>query len=307
MANPLHERTPWSIHITRVIGLWVLAGAVMKLLWGSAADLPKLIRSLPLDPLVTFRVAVAAELCIALLALLRPRWSWLLVIVLLMIFNVTLVHQVMEGETSCGCFGYKLDVPPEIVLGVDVILLLLLLLSKPWGAPGSDATGGLVAVLVIAVAVAMPWIVDREVRSPDEISPGGLPSDVHLDVNRWEGEYLKTTRLGPWIDHDALPASGLWIFYRDSCSYCAEILSWLAPTEEGARDIVLVRLPEDESVTEVEVHQKPRGAHVHEVDLRPDINWVLTAPGAMVTEGGRVDWAADDLDLEAFRRLDAGQ
>ena len=57
MTHPLHERTPWSVHVTRVIAVWILAGAVMKLLWGSASDLPKLIRSLPLDPLVLFRVA----------------------------------------------------------------------------------------------------------------------------------------------------------------------------------------------------------------------------------------------------------
>ena len=267
MSTSLHESTPWSIHITRVIGLWILAGAVMKLLWGSAADLPQLIRALPIDPLVTFRVAVAAELCIGLLALLRPRWSWLLVLALLILFSVTLVYQVMENEASCGCFGHKIEVAPEVMLGIDIVLLLLLLFARPWAAPGSDATGGVVAVLVVAGAVVLPWVVDREVERPEDLRPGGLPSDVHLDINRWSGKYVTTTRLGPWIDVDELPTSALWIFYRDSCTDCARLLSWLS-TEQGEREIVLVRLPDEDPTTPKHVDTMPAGAFVHAVDLK---------------------------------------
>ena len=284
--------------------MWVLAGAVMKLLWGSAADLPKLIRDLPIDSLITFRVAVAAELSIALLALLRPRWSWLLVLVLLVIFNVTLVYQVVEGETSCGCFGRKFDVAPEIVLGIDVVLLVLLLLSRPWTSPGSDATGGFLAIAVVAGAVVLPWVLDREVQNPDEVGGGGLPAHVHLDMESWKGERVAATRLGPWIKGEELPGSALWVLYRDSCPVCADILSWLATMEDGERELVLVRLPDREPGEAKKVGTKPQGAFVHEIDLRSGIDWVLTAPGAMATDGGRVVWAADNLDLEGFQRMD---
>ncbi|MFV1959484.1 MAG: MauE/DoxX family redox-associated membrane protein [Planctomycetota bacterium] len=294
----------WAVALLRVIGLWVLAGALMKLFLGSPVDLPRVVRDLPIDTIVSYRVAIAAELCIGLLALLRPRWSWLLVIALLVLFLGALVMQVVHNEASCGCFGSRLVVSPKIMLGLDGLLLVLLLFSRPWAIPGSDATGGIIAMIVVAGAVVLPWVVNRQAAGPDDVTQG-LPQFVLLDMKSWPGKHVTATEIGPWIDVKALPADALWIFYRESCPVCADVLGRLAVTEGGQREIVLVRLPDADEGDEVKVHEKPAGAYVQEVDLDDRIEWAVVPPAAMVTRDGRIVWAAEGLTLESFQELEA--
>lgn len=294
------SRSQWSVWITRVVGLWILAGATLKLIWGNETQLPRIVLQLPLEPELTFRLAVAAEICIGLLALLRPRWSWLLVIALLVLFDVALVTQILEGQESCGCFGTKFPVSPWVMLAIDSVLLLLVLLSRPWAAPGSDATGGIIAVVVVVGAALLPWALDREVAGPQEAETALLPAEVRLRVDTWEGKALAETGLAPWVDLEALPDSGLWILYRDSCPVCAALFEYLGPMEDGRRELVLVRMPDEAGAPTKEVHVRPEGPWVHAVTLAP-VDWIFTAPGAIWVEDGRVVRAVEGIEgVEGF-------
>ena len=285
----------WSVWITRLIGLWVLVGAALKLLWGAPENLPEIVQQLPLPLELTFRIAVAAEICIGLMALLRPRWSWLLLIVLLVLFDVALATQIAAGKESCGCFGAHVPISPLVMLIVDSVLLLVLLASRPWSTPGSDATGGLIAIIVVVGAAILPWVLDREVSDPSQLENAVLPPLVRLRVDSWPDKALADTDLAPWVDLEPLPDSALWIFYRDTCSVCADLLSWIANTEDGStREIVLVRLPDEEGETPKAVHTRPEQPWVHEVELA-DTEWAFTAPGAMLVRDGTVVWAVEGL------------
>jgi len=309
METQAEARIEWSVWVTRLIGLWVLVGAAMKLLWGTPDHLPEILRELPLDLLVTYRVAIAAEFCIGFLALLRPRWSWLLVIALMLVFVATLVMQVLAGETSCGCFGTKLIVSPQVMLAVDGVLLILLLATRPWATPGSDATGGLIAIIVVVGAAILPWWLNREVETPDDIGQTMLDSGhVTLELRAWPDRRLADTRLWPWIkdlELDVpLPQDAVWIFYRDTCEWCAELLEVIRANELGQRNIVLLRLPPDEPGKASLIHELPTGVWIHHVELDDRVAWAVTPPAVFKTVDGRVVWAAEGVDVDEFAELD---
>ena len=290
----------FAVVVTRLAGLWVIAGAVFKLLWGNPADLPQIVQDLPPDLGLTYRVAIAAELSVGLLALLKPRWAWLLLIALLVLFDIALVTQIQQGAASCGCFGSKIPIPPAVMLGIDTVILLILIVSRPWESMGRDAVNDLVLVVVLALALPLPWILDRELKGGDGRDTIGVGFTV-LEIERWPGRRLADTELAKWIDVSKLPPDGLWILWRDSCEVCPDVLAHLETQEYGLRPVVLVHLPEpDLAEDERKVHRLPTASHVHKVELPADRDWPLTTPGAMVVEKGCIVWTMAGLTIDDY-------
>lgn len=285
----------FAVVITRIAAFWVLVGACFKLFLGTPADLPEIVKSLPPDIGLTFRIAIAAELAIGLLAFLTPRWSWLLLMTLLMLFDVALITQIREGQASCGCFGSKLVVSPEVVLWIDSFLILLIVASRPWTTLGRDGIHALAIVMLLAVAIPLPWVLDREASGSSDAHVVGRPWQS-FQVEEWVGRRLADLGLPECVDLEALPDEGLWIFYRDTCEVCAELLEWLAIAEDGQRPIVLLQLPDapDEKVTK---HGVPVGDHVAIVYFPDDVEWVVTPPAGFVLRDGCVVWALTGMTV----------
>ena len=150
MSTPTTPSGTMAVVITRIAGLWILAGALFKLFLGTPTDLPRVIQDLPPALPLTFRVVIAAELTVGLLSVLKPRWSWLLLIALLVLYDLVLVTQIREQAESCGCFGASIKIQPKLMLVIDSAILLLLLVSRPWQSMGRDAVS--LTVLVLALA-----------------------------------------------------------------------------------------------------------------------------------------------------------
>lgn len=132
-SPPPHSSSGLAARTTIALAtFWVAAGALFKLFSGSPNDLPPLVQQFFLGPLNTFRGAIAIELCIVVLALLRPRHGWLLLVLLFLVFDAVLVPLVQGGAASCGCFGSKVPIPPWAMMTIDSLLLLGILLSRPW-------------------------------------------------------------------------------------------------------------------------------------------------------------------------------
>ena len=292
----------FAVVVTRLAGLWVLAGAIFKLLWGNPADLPLIVQELPPDLGLTYRVAIAAELSVGLLALLKPRWAWLLLIALLVLFNIALVTQIQAGAESCGCFGEKIPVPPAVMLGIDTAILLLLIVSRPWESMGRDAVNDLVLIVVLTLALPLPWILDRESKSGDTGNTPGV-AWTELKVKDWSGRRLADTDLAQWVDTSKLPDDGLWLFWRDSCEVCADVLLRMEGEEWGLRPVVLIHLPEGELAEDQrKVHRLPDAPHVHKLELPADRDWLLVTPGVLVVEKGCVVWTMAPLMLEDYEK-----
>ncbi len=224
-----------------LISAWVLTGAVFKLFWGTPALLPEVVRNLGFELGLTYNLAIGIELAIVGVALVKPRWGWLLQAALLVVFDVVLTTQIAAGAENCGCFGNKFSVPPWAMMAIDSALLGGLLLARPWSSLGPGLTP--VAPIALAAALfALPWLFDRQLQQ-GEIVADGKPVEgqwLELALEKWVGKDIWDTPLGKppldqYLDVNKLPLDGLWVFWRQTCDHCAKHLEQLAASEHGER------------------------------------------------------------------------
>lgn len=289
-----------------LIALWVLTGATFKLFWGTPALLPEVVRDLPLELGLTYNLAIGIELAIVAAALARPRWGWILQAALLVVFDLVLTTQIAAGETNCGCFGAKFSMPPWLMMTIDSALLVWLLAAKPWrhlpaGSPP------LVPVGAAAVALALPWLFDRQVET-GELVANGKPVEgqwLELDVESWVGQTIFDTPLAQapldaYVDVNTLWLEGLWVFWRATCEHCQAHLAHLAEQEHGERLITLVQLEEPtDTLANRVVHQMPDGNFVQHARLPPSIAYLLQTPAELRLEGGTIAAAREAVTPES--------
>ncbi|MEM8711887.1 MAG: MauE/DoxX family redox-associated membrane protein, partial [Planctomycetota bacterium] len=139
--------------------LWLLAGALYKLFDGSPNDLPEVVKEMsPLSGWETMRAAIIVELAVVGLVIAKPRLGWLLLCGVFATFLAILFPLVQAGESSCGCFGSNVTIAPEVMMGIDGGLLLLILISRPWRLPKESGLGWSAYVPLLAAAIAGPWM-----------------------------------------------------------------------------------------------------------------------------------------------------
>lgn len=293
-ADPAElPRRPLAATAVRLGALWIAAGACFKLFQGTPNDLPaSVIEMSGLSIGLTYRLAIAIELSVAFVACLQPKWAWLPLAGAFVVFDVILIG--MLGEDSCGCFGSSVTLKPETMLAIDTALLVLLLVTRPWGMARRRVSGLLVAASA-AVGVALPWIFDREVRLPEgeltAVNSDGTIETVpenawlELDIESWVGKSLYDTPLATYLDLGSVVPDGLWVLYRDTCDHCAKHLAELATSEVGERYITLVRLAErtDNEANRV-VHLMPEGGFVQRLELPDSMTYFIQTPGEMIVE-----------------------
>lgn len=112
--------------------------------------------------------AFEAMAALALLALHRRRWMWVLVALLFAGFSGVTAHRLINGYASCGCFG-AFTVPPAVTLTADVVIALaaggLALGMSARRAP----VGALLALPGLALFAA-GWVYSEMQPSPDDYS-----------------------------------------------------------------------------------------------------------------------------------------
>jgi hypothetical protein len=278
-----------------LIAAWILAGATFKLFWGTPALLPAVVRDLPLELGLTYKLAIGIELAVVAVILSKPRWGWVLAVLQLLAFDLVLVTQIAAGETNCGCFGSKLSVSPPLMLAIDSALLLALLLARPWRTLPAGPSPG-VPLAVGAIALALPWLFDRQVETGTAVADGKALEGqwIELDVEDWIGQEIWDTPLGQpplsgYVDVAALPLDGLWVFWRATCEHCRDHLAHLAENEHGERLITLLQLVEStDTLGNRVVGAMPDGNFVQHAVLPPSIAYLLQTPAELVLEGGRV-------------------
>ena len=154
-----------------IVPAWLFTGALVKLLDGTPALLPKPVRGIytwmanlygmgaEADLTRFFDIAlrgtISMEFTLAAAMLLLPKFSRALAALVLMLFVGILTSVVISGDASCGCFGSK-GPPPIVVLIIDATLLACVLLFKP-RIPTTQAkrTGALAGAWVATSAFAV--------------------------------------------------------------------------------------------------------------------------------------------------------
>ncbi len=334
MTDPAPKSPFLPAVAVRLAAAWILAGALFKLLQGTPNDLPAVIQDLPLELGLTYKLAIAAELALSVLAILRPRLAWPLLTIAYLVFEYVLYTQISAGEAECGCFGSKIPLKPKHMVSIDSALLILMLISRPWRLRGGAKLA--LVVPLMALGASLPWILDREATAPRDreqgaVSPAtgegastdatgvsvkqsepkagtkaasdpkseGLPEYVILSMDDMQGKLIDDTKLADWLEDDVstLPIDGLWVLWRWTCSHCAEHLEYLANNPPDVPFLTLVRLKEEiDSETNREVYTMPMGANVIETSLPAEVEWVIQTPAEIELEAGIVVRAEDGVE-----------
>ena len=185
----MHERSALAIIdailVRGLIPLWLLAGAVFKLIERNPGLLPSQIRKYAsehnyqdwLSPFM--RGAIAVEIAAAAIMVFVPRLSRTVGIAILALFCAILINEIRANAESCGCMG-NIKMPPELMLAIDGGMLLATIAlgialklqaqAAPEAAPPRRAMPGVaiasvLAVLGVALAVSVP------ARTAVEITP----------------------------------------------------------------------------------------------------------------------------------------
>lgn len=314
-----------------LVSLWVLAGALFKLLAGTPADLPQVVRDFPLELGLTYKLVIGIELVFATLGLLRPRLGWFPLAAQLVVFLGVLATQL--GDENCGCFGSNLSVSPWAMLAVDATLLVWLLATRPWqGFRGVAAPLPAVGVFA-AVLFGAPFLLDREAKPPEPVladtsrvapvesdggagqvaesatettpreaapAPAAKNQYVILSPAKWAGKTPAETELAGWVEGgiDSLYfPEGTWIFYRQSCDHCAKHLEELAFADDGSTFYTLLQVPDDLDQERV-VHVVPQGDHVQEARLLEGYDYVMGTPGDLTLEGGVITAGRENIEVD---------
>ncbi|MCY2961560.1 MAG: hypothetical protein NTY35_15460 [Planctomycetota bacterium] len=279
---------------------WLITWAGMKLFLGNPQSLPETVRNLsPFGPELTFRVAIALELSIFCLAMLKPHLGWLPLAGLYAFFLALLVPMVASGAESCGCGGGAFKMPPIVMLSVDAALLLGIVLTRPWKRLFGPGLSTLLLLFGVAASWAAPWLVIRSSSTADgplviDSKTGTVRSGAgeiryaFLDPSKWKGRTIvDVTELTQWIAADLLPVEGSIVFWRQSCPHCAQHLREMAAKDDGSRQVLLVQA-RDDLKNGREVDAMPQGAHVTTFAFPENLECAFTTPCEVVIQGGAV-------------------
>ena len=281
--------------------LWLAIGASFKLFAGTPKDLPPVLFELGLDIDLVFRLAIGVELSIVSLALLRPAIGWRLLALQYVIFLGLLVQLQASGAESCGCMGSSVTLTPLNMMAIDGVLLALLLLSKPWQRALTSCGPGWLAPAAVVLFMAFPWIYIDAGSAPPAPAPAEAgeqvpaavaekPRYVVLEPEEWVDQDVFSIPLATWVDFEsgALPIDGLYVFYRQTCEHCADHLMKLFEQDIGL-PMVLVKINEKGDNDENNlINVKPSGPHIIEIELDPEIEWVIETPADIELAGGVV-------------------
>lgn len=243
----------------RGAALWVAFVAAVKLFKGSPNDLPRIVQNfIDIDLGLKFQLVVAIECAVVVLALLRPRWAWPFLVGMFALFVGLLAKMIADGETSCGCFGGAIKVPPVAMLAIDGLCLLAILATRPWSRiAASPVRWGALAPALLA-AIALPFVVidnsSIEVPPRPVDAPGDAPSVSTSGANG-------ASDPGAAQPNDATPADPT-----------ASPKAWALPETLPAFQILN---PDKQSWEGKALRDTPLGVFL-DVDLYPqDATWIL--------------------------------
>jgi hypothetical protein len=245
-----------------VVPLWLLAGAVFKLMELDWKLLPPPVRSasgtigelLGQDPEMwldfSMRFIIGSEIALAVIMLASARLARPIAIFVLSLFVLILVIVLGQGYDAktglsslfagdCGCFGSS-GPPPIIMLAIDGVLLALTIYLRPRRRRSGSIHPGFFALCLLGFVPAFA-VPERTLENSDGMSesttavdekgwllpPTTLKPNYFPQFKDWLGKPLKDQELAQLLPRP-LPAGiaegdQLVIFYRGDCDHCQEM------------------------------------------------------------------------------------
>ncbi len=271
----------------RLAAVWVLFGAALKLTTGSPADLPALVRGLPLDDVLTYRAVLSIEFFVGTLALLAPRRAWPLLAALLLGFALVLTDHLRGGAASCGCLGPRFTIPTPLMLGIDLVMLGLLLVARPWRAATPHRALVIASVVLALAAASVPWWWGGR---GDDAGGDATPRWIDLHEATWPGRRVRDLPIADLLGARADMENGAIVLWNASCEDCAHHLERMAFERQATPDpgdLVLIRMRYLED-GESKVTRKPEGFGVLELDAPTRPEWTVVPPLHVTVAAGVV-------------------
>ncbi len=295
--------------------LWILAGALLKLLAGSPANLPSVLvkgaGSAGLDLVFLLRYSIGVELAVVGLVYLLPGLARWLEGVLLGAFLAILVGDLFAGASSCGCFG-SVQVHPAVTLVVDGALLVGVLLAGRAGvgktarsftaARVSAALVWTAAAFATAFVAAMPAAPSAPAGPAAGAASAGaasasapaLPPYYLPDYASWMGRPWQDIKISAWVQGapaDLDQGTQFLVFYRKDCPHCHELLEMHF---QGALPypVTVVAVPEKAGFPTSNVFPMVC-TECREAELPAGVDWFIQTPMVVRLEDGVVRCAAE--------------
>ena len=303
-----------------VVPVWVMSGAIFKLLETSPRLLPSKTILAPADSLGInlywlLATLIAAEFAAIAVMVLVGRFARAMAIFVLGVFCLILMGEMVQGNvTSCGCFGSN-SPPPWAVLIADGGLLLGVVFLKPLAkSAGARARWPVpVAVVLILIGFAASFaVVIPAGRAPDHVNgsqnpvagdPRNNPNPKALpgywfanDLDAWIGK--------PWREIELFEFMPRWpsnmdsgthyvVFYRRTCDHCQEMFEYDLTDPALAVNVTAIEVPEEKDLlrpdhawfmpeTECELMELPLGC-----------DWIIQTPLTIRIEDGKITCAVE--------------
>jgi len=313
---------PWGRFLTLwVIPLWVLSGALFKLLDGSPAGLPAvLVRTLGaagINLAFVLHFAVAVEIAaVGVIWLVRPL-SRPVALAILGVFAPVLIGDLVVGASSCGCFG-SVKVHPAITLIIDGGLLLGVfflgrraesLRTQAVVPTGRSAVAMLWIVASFALAFGLPahrtaadgggGQVPTAGPSPsptqDPAVATAVPSYYLPDYGSWIGRRWSSLDIAKWVKGapaDLDQGVRYVVLYRKDCEHC-HLLFELYFADELPYPTTVVAVPDRAGFPTQGLQEMPC-TECSQAELPAGCDWFFKTPVVVKLVDGTVECAVEE-------------
>ena len=314
-----------------IVPLWVLSGALFKLIETSPRTLPKMSILNPaahfgLDLYWLLAVLISLEfIAISVMFFIRPV-ARTMAIFMLTSFCLILLNEIRGGATSCGCLG-TFSPPPWMMLSIDGVLLLGALIFSPKQIPKQPLSrlsiGAVIATITIGTSISFAVVIPAG-RAPDRIPPGPTapssvgsavdstvnPSPKPLEgywfvenIDHWVGKSWNEIELFQYMPNwpdDLGDGERYVVFYSRTCDHCEDMF-WSDLIKPFDPPVIAIEIPADkETLTAANSWEMPE-SNCQLMNLPIGTDWIITAPLSLRIENGIITCAEEGAHQECLR------
>ncbi len=304
-----------------VVPVWVLTGAIFKLIHASPRTLPRetilsVADQLGIHLYGLLATLIAPEFLAVAVMVFLGRFARAMAIFMLTSFCLILLGEFVRGNfIDCGCLGAN-SPPPWVMLMIDGTLLAGVVLFKPTRrAPTAEAARWPVAaaLLVILAGFATSFgVVIPAGQAPDQTTENGSPKSDDPTVNPWPATlpgYWFASEVESWVGkpwrevelftymrkwpRDMDSAKRYVVFYSRTCDHCEEMFLYDLTDPALGSLVTAVEVPQTKTQLTSERGWVMPATECEMLNLPLGCDWIMTTPLTVAVEDGFITCATE--------------